>query len=528
MVGSLTKSWAASLVCDLTPDRLVLQGAPPNVGASFLQSFVVDGNSLVGDTAPGYYFWRLTAVFDDEDGNVNESASLASSSCQVPSNIYGMYATITIQRGSLPLRLRKFNLYCSDMQPTNVDPGSYFFIIDLKLYLGENAWTPMVGHIGNNFLFSLAGFFDRISNAMLTVAGRTEMSANMGHAISDTGIIKYKYGAVVGRKSYYAGVLQAGKSIPNKVFTGTANGDGAISYDTFPSDGLHEIDLEYSDGDEIIGLAGLEDNVLVHKRRSIILVTPNKFTGGYDRRLVTKGSGIASARSIISFDDVILWDDYFSILGFSTRGKEIVNKAFLQDWRDLPLEVKESAIGILDRTNNQYRLSVGNSEYILDLEDGEIMVQQLNNTPTRYAVRIDGRIDFLTIVDGRQNIETIGGNILQGLNGFDFFYETNEFQHERDEDFDIVLKRVFLRYRSDVDLTLKVFKNDTQVQLGESVTVSKNNHRARWKSTPGMRCSSFRIRIEGTIAEDGQKVKIIRLGAKYEILPAGGSELTES
>jgi len=347
-------------------------------------------------------------------------------------------------------------------------------------------------------------------------------------ANEDDGIIRYKQALVVTPNTYAIGVRDASldKVLPNQIFVSAIAGTipATRQYDVFPNDPTHVIDLEFSDGDEIIALGALDQTIVALKRRSIVLVAKDR-TFGFVRQFVTRGYGISSFRTLIAWDDFLYWLDYNGVIEFSTRGINVVNYSWLQDLRDMSDGVKEAAIAIVDRVNRQYRLSLNGKMYVMDLDTRVWTIEDYLLPPARFAVDIPGTIDFLV----GNSVETIAkGDGLQDTQNYSILFETNEVQHgASDEDVDLNVVAVFLRYKSDIELTLRLFKNDTTEEIGGSPwTLPKDKVRIRVNPIEA-RCSSFRLQLSGTTTDVNQTVSVLRLGAKYEIIPAGGTELSE-
>ncbi|GEM_PF-7117068 len=345
-------------------------------------------------------------------------------------------------------------------------------------------------------------------------------------ADEDDGIIRYKHGLVLAPNIYAVGVRDASldKVLPNQIFVSAIAGDGARQYDVFPNDPTHVIDLEFSDGDEVVGLASIDQTIIAIKRRAIVAVSKDR-TLGYVRQFVTRGYGIASVRTLVSWDDLLYWLDYNGVIRFSTRGINVVNYAWLQDLRNMSDIVKEAAFAVIDRVNRQYRLTLNGRMYIMDLDTGEWTIEDYVLLPERFAVNVDGVIDFIN----GNSLESLSlGSGQQDGSNFSVLYETNEVQHpESDEDIDLNVIALYVRYQSDVDLTLRLFKNATTEEIGGSPwTLLKAQTRVRVKPIEA-RCSSFRLQLSATTTATNQNISILRLGAKYQSIAAGGTELTE-
>jgi hypothetical protein len=135
-------------------------------------------------------------------------------------------------------------------------------------------------------------------------------------------------------------------------------------------------------------------------------------------------------------------------------------------------------------------------------------------------------VDFLS-ASPDQRIEQISGATLYDGSYVSFFFESNEVYPELDDDFDIILKRFAVRYKSNNDLLLTIYKNDSSEAMGVYV-LPFDKQKKKFRLSPGARCSSFRWRIEGQLQIENQAVQISRIRAKYEIVPDGGTETSEA
>jgi hypothetical protein len=580
MLGFREKSWVFAAPFKAL-DSMVLQPSVLEVGAKFIKTLTFTKHTTTDDPLfVGTYHGAITLVTDDGQ----ESIPLATAILVNGSPAKDGKITLTIRRGALPLRARKFRLYVARegystlsgtvekdtnspiVQGTNTVflaelsvgdsitiPGGggpetktvkeiysnlqlrvdsnftstannqtassvagtldYFLTLEVGLYDGESTWASS----SNEDTLTLTVHKFDIDNQ------GAEIVANIGRGVTDDGVARYLHAAVIDRNTYITGVRKANVLYPNKVFVSATHGDGSNEYDAFPTDGPHNIDLEFSDGDEVKAIGSVDSNIVCVKRRSVVVVVQT--STGYDRKLVTKGYGISSFRTMVSWDDYLLWLDYNAVVLFSTRGIRVMNYGWLQDLRVMSDATKEAAIGAIDRVNRQYMLLLGNRIYCMDLDSFEWTIQDYAKVPARFAVDIIGTVDFLNGL----SLETIGkGSGQQDTVDVTSFFKSNEVQYDSpDGDFDVNPISLWCRYQSDTDLTLRLFKNATEEEIGESPwTLKKENTRVRVQPLQG-RCSSFRIEISTLTTAPNQTFRILRLGAKYEVMAAGGSELTE-
>lgn len=420
--------------------------------------------------------------------------------------------------GAWPRRAKSIILYES------VDGKAFYQFdeIDLTIPANLTAFELLAAPFGTHYYAKGSLTFDE---TFLSDANPLSITWD-DKADDDDGVIRFSHAMVLVPRVYAAGVYDPSqaKYFKNQIFASAIAGDANKQYDVFPNDDAHLIDLEFSDGDEVVAIGAVDQLIVAIKKRSIVTISQDAALG-FVKQLVSKGYGISSFRTLISFDDTLTWLDYNAVIRFSTRGVEVLNHAWIQDLRDMSDAVKEAAIAVFDRVNRQYRLSLNGRMYVMDYDTKEWTIQSYALPPARFAADATGSIDFL---NGSKLLTVGEGEGLQQEEPYDVSYETNEFQHgEEDEDVDLNVTTIICRYRSDVDLTLRLYRTDTATEIGGGPwTLPSARTRVRVK-VMNARCSSFRLKLEGTIHEVNQRVTILRLGAKYEIMPSGGSELSE-
>lgn len=428
--------------------------------------------------------------------------------------------------GALPRRASKMNIYAEK------DGDGYFYFvkqIDLTAAATWDGGACYTTVVANDHYYEVGGLSTAIelTGTDWTNAG-PEASANLGRAITDTGIVRARFSGVVGRLTYAAAPYVGSTLLANRLMACASNGNGSVTPDIFPSDGAHIIDLEYNDGDEIVAFSPVgitDDRVLVKKRRSAVVITP--ITNGFSRNVVTAGDGCCSARSVARFDDMTYWAGYNGVYRFVQRsGWEPVNPMWIEDWKALSDAVKEASVGVIDAKERQYLLTAGGKTYKLDLDDGETMVDVPTNVPVAYATQTrTGKVDFLS----GSLIQTLGDGELHDGTAYALEWESNRqttLTPDTRESRDLRVVGLGIRYESDVALTLTLYLGDSSVAACTPWTLSAGNV-TRTVYVPldaFARCKYFRWKIGATKSTAGQKVRVRGVTPLVEVLPAGGDQ----
>lgn len=495
------------------PDRIICEVAVPDLYNAIVNGFVATAVVSADWLDQGTYYVGIT--IEEDDGT--ETKLLSTANVVIPDPVAfkrEINLVIDLLAAVIPLRSKRLNIYIS------TDNLYFFYVKSIGLQEGEDNYTPVAAPIT---VYQVTTTINKTE--FDDAAG--EIASELDRNRNDDGVIKFKYAIVSGNKAYASGVRDGSNLYPNKVFASANSGEGARMFDIFPNDPIHVIDLEFNDGDEIVALGGIDIAILALKRRSLVLFTPDPQLG-FRKKLVTRAVGCASARTVANWKDILLWLDYSGVVvGYSTRGDEILNAAFVQDIRDLTDAQKEAAFAIIDTLNQQYRLSVNGREYVLDLNSLEWMIEDLHDTPSQYAANDrEHTVDFLSV----DNVHTLRAGTLQNGHPWDFFFETNEFQFIRDIgfDYDVSIEEIYVRYESSVDLFANIYKNRETVPLNTTpYKLAKAIKRVIIPAPLSSLCSTFRVKIYGTIGDVNQEVAIIVLAARPGKTPIGGDRLLE-
>lgn len=354
------------------------------------------------------------------------------------------------------------------------------------------------------------------------------VTEDIGRDADDDGIIRASTLTVIDGRMYAAGVRDASNDTlyVNKLFAAAIHGDGLFQNDVFPNNALHAINLEYDDGDELVVAAPLSRHICALKRRSIIVLRKDSQLG-FVPISVTKGYGIASALSLAAYDDALYFLDYNAVIRFTLGNITVINPTWREDLHDTPTATLEAAIGILDRKERQYRLQIGDIMYVLDLDTGEWTEHDYDYTPLRFFP--NDRTSLPESISG-ESIFVLGSVALHNGNPVAFQWRTNEYEHTSPSTpgtlFDMLLRRFTIRYDSDVDITLKIYRNRSdEVMLTK--TLRKEWKRKTFKLDG--RCSSFSVEFSGSVSdEDLAGVKIEPFIMLYDSVEVMGDQLEET
>lgn len=425
------------------------------------------------------------------------------------SGTYKLY----VSPGLCPIRAQLVRVYISK------DGGPYYLMAEHDIRDAGISFTTSA------FVASLSHWY--YSTAAVAF-GSTEADAatesaigKLGRATSDDGEAVGTSIITVNNVTYLAGRTISGKFQRNRVYLGCRNSDGLSMYDVLPNDADYVIDLEFNDGDYIRALVPAGDRVLALKDRSAVLLTPGN-DGSHSRDVVSIGVGVASIKSIVTWGDVAIWLDHSGVYQFSASGLSCLSDAIFE-LLDLESEANRSAaVAGLDPKNHQYRLCIGTKIYVLDLKDGEWLIETPHSgcIPTWYTWDAGAQ--------GRRYLQLSGSNILKPTsaklhNGqaFTFNWESSRIEVPGGRGLDSLLTSVYVEYSSDVDLTLELFLDDDS-SAARSYTLKSTAKGLLAPAPIASRCKSFRLKISGTISAASKAAVITRMGAYYNVIPVGG------
>jgi hypothetical protein len=165
--------------------------------------------------------------------------------------------------------------------------------------------------------------------------------------------------------------------------------------------------------------------------------------------------------------------------------------------------------------------------YVLDLDTGEWTEHDYDYTPLRFFP--NDRTSLPESISG-ESIFVLGSVALHNGNPVAFQWRTNEYEHTSPSTpgtlFDMLLRRFTIRYDSDVDITLKIYRNRSdEVMLTK--TLRKEWKRKTFKLDG--RCSSFSVEFSGSVSdEDLAGVKIEPFIMLYDSVEVMGDQLEET
>ena len=428
---------------------------------------------------------NISALFDFFTGDLGAPTTVTTGNSFIADGTTSIQLLIYLSLGALPKRASAINIYYS------TDNTNFFFakkctIADL-VAIGSGGSIPVLLTIDGTIVHY---YCDYQGNRYVNDAdlGGESAQSNIGRAITDTGIVRWKAGTVVGVRSYIGNVYVGGVAKPNRIMASTGAGSGVMQYDVFANDGAHIIDVEYSDGDEIVAFAPLEERLLVLKRRSVVLVSP-AVRGGFDRNSVSQNVGCSSPASVVVFNEVAYWVDENGRHSYSThRGLTTLDDLSNADWLLLTTAQKEAATSVIDRVNLFWIVSAGGKQWVYDLnphltspEGGgnRWMPFTFLDTPIGMKRDIPGTMDFITAAGKLLTInnESVSAWGFDGVN-YTMDWRSNAIRVLREKGggaYSLLLKAINIEYETDVAITLEVYADGSLVRTETLVTTKKKD-----------------------------------------------------
>lgn len=368
-------------------------------------------------------------------------------------------------------------------------------------------------------------------------------SVVLGRDSADSGSIKYKNSTIVGNSTYASNVLIGTPAVNevNKVVA-CAVGEGIPMVDVFPNDVANVIDVEYSDGDQIVGSLPLADRLFVMKKRSLVLVTN---TGSeFERDQVAQGIGCCSIRTARSFEDINYFCDYNGIYSYSTGSLRLLNGEWLLDWKAYTVAQKEAAFAVIDTINRKYIVSINGVQYAYDIDSerndapGEWMSYSWANAPLQFAVNAPdstnpGSIDFLTSA----KIENLSKATFQDSQDFTMTWESNEINALIGKEgyaFDVLMQHIVFEYQSALPITATVYLDGSAKALS-TITLEASYTKKTVLLPLSAKCKTYRVKYSATTTGSAQSptpyavaqaVKIKSRIDYFATIPAGGDILS--
>lgn len=414
---------------------------------------------------------------------------------------------LLVSAGALPKRARYVRVYISN------NNAYWHRINEIDLQGGNVTWdSEPYFDAGVKHFYRRSSVISIKNSDMLAIGA--EASVDIGRSITEKGVAQYAVSVLAGKKRFIGNIYKSAAH-PNRLFRNCISGDGVEQVDVFSLDANNIIDLEYGDGDEIVGLSVINnDRLLVLKRRMVILLNPDG-RGGFTRDIISKSVGCSNAGSVVSFEDVIYWADYSGVHKFSARGLQLINREWVEDWKDAGKVAHEKAACVIDRINKFLMLYFNDRVYVYSLNSEIWAVQDYTDKPYRVAEGVDGKIDFL----GNDKILSYGGSVrLYDGESVSGIWESNKLEVLKPQEgygIDVLLRGFAIDYESDVDITMRLFKDDdTGEESAWTLEASRRNKIVR--APLSCRCKSFRVRFEWLLTDGDQRVKIKGLDGYYD------------
>lgn len=442
--------------------------------------------------------------------NIPSAATLTSSGTE------GITFDLAVSPGYVPRRGKAIRLYI------NKDAGAYYFAKEYSFIAGGETFsaTSVYDSTQRHRYFVSTG---KAVNGSDYAAATVTATAQLGRIQTDTGILPYSYAITANNRTYAVGVFIAGRLIRNKVYLNALSGDGISQFDVLANDVTTILDVEFNDGDYAIALGNVADRVLVLKNRSLVLLTPNT-DGTHQRDVVATGVGIASADTLVAFNEALYWLDHTGVWEFTTRGLRNVGEGITSIILGLTDVQKAAAFAVIDPKNLQYRVFVGGVWYCLDLKDGEWTTETPAGTPLAAAVDV-GSVGRRYMMMSATQLYKPSENALALGATLALQYQTNKIELPLERGYDGLVSALYCDYSSPVALSMSLYLDDKQNPT-RTYTLPTTGNGVVVPAPLAARCKSFRLEIQGTITAAAQNAQIRRLGAYFNQIPVGGSVQT--
>jgi len=454
---------------DIVSGGISVTGVIADIAALDLWDYAVavTGAVVAEGTDPltaGTYYLKFAVVMDD--GNVTKlydavtdtGGGIAAGNSFVIGANQKLFVRPYVSYGAVPRRFSRIVLFIS------TDDITYNFISDITPVFNAGTMLTLPGPVEHFYMQCNA-----ISLLGATYAAIGEDAVvNIGRSITDSGIVRWKVGTVIGKKTYVGNVLAGGAAKPNNAMVGTGKGSGVLQTDVFANDEAHIIDLEYGDGDEIIGIAPVVERVLFLKKRSIVLVAPDG-QGGYIREMISANIGCSSAEAVAVHNGIVYWFDDNGRYAFGFNGGlQTLDLLANDDWQLLTTAQKEAGSSAIDRVNQLWYVNAGGKQWIYDINAktiegdaaGDWVKFEFTDTPLRIAGDIPGTVDFITTAGKLLTINNADVTAW-GFDGADYTlqWKSNEIMLLREQGYDgrVLVKGWGVEYSSSIDITLNIY-----------------------------------------------------------------------
>lgn len=470
---------------------------------------MLDGSTPASGPPSDTYYFKYALV--REDGQVGALFTDGCTKTLTSTFNHELKCYVKRSLGALPKWAKYLRVFIS------TDQAAYFSVKDIDLTLDDNFTTGTIGvtsfvnDAGDTIEHCYAGTDvtkTYISAADWAAIG-AEATADIGRAATDTGALPHKVRAIVGNKSFIADVTVAGVRVPNKVYRSVSNGAGNMQYDVHANDPQKIIDLEYNDGDEIVGIVPTTaDRFVVVKRKTAVLCEPNG--EGYSRIVISSNIGLTAQKAIAVEDARSFWPDYNGLMMFSPNGPEVINASWLEDWKSISAEDKEAAFSVIDPVNKKWLLYVAGKVYSYGFMDKEWTVEVLSDVPVAAAQNTDLPTGIEILKD---NIYTMEDGVLMDGASIAASWESNKIEPLLETEAgnfaeDIVPQYLYLEYEANVAVTVQLYLDDSVAVWGSAYTLDTAKVKANVPFALGARCKGFRYKLSATKAADANAVTI--------------------
>ena len=412
---------------------------------------------------------------------------------------------IDVNVGTLPRRAKLLRMYVKK------DTGLYYYIKDVDLS-SYSSWTLAIDTVTTRALYYVSDLID-VAQADWDARG-ADLETQRGRAVSNTGVIRYLRARSSGATRFAYGCVVDGVPTPNKVYMSNQSGDGVNLWDAFPADGNTTLDIEYSDGDEVLECGPQAERILVFKNHSVALLLPDN-VGGYSRDLLGANIGMCSPESLVNFEDSWVWADYNGIYSFGASGLKLLNGDWLNDWRSLSQSQKEATRAIVDRDLRKIRFYINGLTYVYSFDDSQWLNESVE-TPQGYVRGVDFNVDYFD----QSSIYRIGGsNLLNGA-ALAVSFKTNNVLLQEGEVFDILIDRLSIQKNGTTPVTVGVY-------LDDAVTASFSQVLAPFETTSTIKaplftlCKKFCLSFMASMGQESDSMEIKRVSMYYDAMPSG-------
>ena len=419
--------------------------------------------------------------------------------------------------GTFPRRARYLNIYMS-----KDNNGLFYLVKQIGLLTGEHVWEgaafydPILEHeyIRGN-AFDLKGVDWGLAEALAEV--------RIGREMTDTGISQYALAMPLGNRVYIAGARIGGVINYNSLIGSTIHGENTTQYDVFGNIAANILDVEFNDGDRIVGLVSVTgDAILVLKQFSIVLLTPNGSV--WTRQVVYRGDGLVSKDAVTVVDDAVYWAGYYGIYRYSpTKGLEELNPFWRFDWVPLSTATKQAARMGYDGKNRKVRLAVNGIDYVFVIGEDDWDVENLLDQPSQYdqelgsnALRFLSSSTIYKLPDGI----TFAGSLVSGS------FETNVLRPEIEGALDYLFLYLYFRYSSNVNLNVYVYEDEdsTPIATANPATLPKESNEAEVELGLSTKAKGIRIKITAAQGVVTDTVKLYYFEVYYQPMAVLGSD----